>query len=115
MNPRERPNMDPVELAIGRVLESESAARQSIADAHTSAQARLAAARAQALAIAERAEGRLARTRRSIEARIAAREEQVDANIRALRADAARPSTDSARIGEAVAAVAASITGAGPR
>lgn len=115
MNPRERPDIDPVELAIGRVLEAESAARQSIADEHSSAQARLAAARVEALTIAERAEGRLARARRSIESRIAAREAQVDARIRTLRADAAPPSAESARIDQAVAAVAAAITGAGSR
>lgn len=115
MNPRERPTMDPVELAIGHVLEAERAARQSIADEHSSSQARLAAARVQALAIAERAEGRLAAARRSVESRIAAREAEVDARVRTLRADAAPPSADSERIDQAVAAVAAAITGAGSR
>jgi hypothetical protein len=115
MNTRERSDTDPVELAIGRVLEAERAARQSIADERSSAEARRAAARAQALAIAGRAEGRLAAARRSIESRIAAREGEVDARIRALRADAAPPSAERARIDQAVAAVAAAITGAESR
>jgi hypothetical protein len=115
MNPRERPNIDPVELAIDRVLEAERAARQSIADAHASAQARLAESRVEALLIAERAEGRLAAARRSIDSRIAAREAQVDAQVRALRADAPPPSTQTARIDRAVGTVVAAITGAGTR
>ena len=115
MNPRERPNNDPVELAIGRVLEAERAARQSIADAHAFAQARLASAHAQALQIAERADGRLARARRSVESRIAARQ----ARSRSEDPGAARrrrgaPGRQRAHR-PAVAAVAAAITGAGPR
>ena len=115
MNPRERQDIDPVELAIGRVLEAERAAGLSIAGAQDSAQARLAAARAQALLITERAEGRLTCARRAIEARIVAREAQVDAQIRTLRAEAPPPSAQSSRIDRAVAAVAAALTGAGPR
>lgn len=115
MNPRERPNTDLVELAISRVLQAERAAQRSIAEALASAQARLAASRAQALHVAERADGRLARARRSVEARIAARQAEVDVKIGALRADAAAPSAGAGRIDEAVAAVAAAITGASPR
>lgn len=115
MNPRERPNNDPVEPAIGRVLAAERAAFESIASAQAGAQARLAAARAQALLVAERAEARLARARRSVESRIAARETQVDAKIRALRAGVSPPSAESFRIDRAVAAVAAALAGAGPR
>jgi len=113
MNPRERLNSDPVELAIGRVLDAERAAQEAIAAAHAAAQARLAAAHAQARLVAERAESRLGRARQSIDARIAAREAQVDARIRMLRADAVAPSAESERIDRAVAAVAAALTSGG--
>ncbi|MEO5693923.1 MAG: hypothetical protein ABIQ72_12410 [Usitatibacter sp.] len=112
MLPRER--IDPVELAIGRVLEVERAAQESVAGAQASAKARLAAARTQALLVAERAEARLARACASIESRIAAREAQVEVRIREMRADAAPASTQSARIDLAVAAVADALTRAGP-
>ncbi len=114
MNPRERPNTDPVELAIGRVLQAERAAQQSIAAAQAAAQARLAASRVEVLGITERAEGRIALARRGVESRIAARQTNVEAKIQALRADAAAAAAGSARIDQAVAALAASMTGAGP-
>lgn len=113
MNPCERPNIDPVELAIGRVLDAERAAQEAISGAHIAAQARLAAAHAQARLVAERAESRLARARQSIDSRIAAREAQVDARIRTLCADASPPSAESERIDRAVAAVAAALTSGG--
>lgn len=115
MNLRDEPNNEPVELAIGRVLDAERAAHESLADAHARAQARLTASREQARLVAERAEGRLTRARQSIESRIAAREAQVDAKILALRASASPPSAEGERIDLAVAAVAAALTTAGAR
>jgi hypothetical protein len=113
MNPRARPGVDPVELAINGVLEAERAAQRGIARARDDAQARLAAARAQARLIAERGERRLGLARQCIEARISARETQVDGGIQVLRADATPPSSESERIDRAVGAIAAALTPAG--
>jgi vacuolar-type H+-ATPase subunit H len=115
MNSRDRPTTDPVEEAIGRVLDAERAAQEAIAAARTDAQARLAAAHARARLIAERAEARLARARQTVESRIATRATQVEARTRALSAESSPPPAQTERIDRAVAAVAAALTSGGSR
>jgi hypothetical protein len=115
MNPRDRPTTDPVDEAIGRVLEAERAAQVAIAAARSEAQVRLAAVHAQCRRIAERAEARLALARQCIESRIAKRGAQVESRIRELRAESTSLSAQEDRIDRAVAAIAAALTSGGSR
>lgn len=102
------------EAAIAQVLAAERAARDAMAAVHDEAAHIGEQARAQARTLAERTQRRIRRLR-------AAFERRTDAEVAALRAQAdalAAPhepgSDEAARVDEAVARLAAQLTGAPP-
>jgi hypothetical protein len=110
MDTREKPTPEAIEACIARVLEAEREAQVSIESAQGRAAAMVAQARGKARAIAERAEARLAAARQSVEARIARRQSEADAQVRELQETLAPAEADGARLDEALAQVAASLT-----
>ena len=110
MNSREKPSPQAIEACIARVLAAERDAQASIETAKGSATAAIGLARGKARAISERAEARLAAARQSVEARIARRQDEIDARARILNDKREPAETDEARLDEALAQVAASLT-----
>jgi hypothetical protein len=103
----------PVETAIMRVLEAERAARAAAEDAHRQAAERVEQARAQATQVAKRAERRIRRIQSAFERRVAAEEAAVEAEIGALvEAEVTDAQTRLVEV-DAVARLAAALTGGG--
>ncbi|MBX3714820.1 MAG: hypothetical protein KF738_02365 [Burkholderiales bacterium] len=110
MSTHEKPAPEAIEACIARVLAAEREAQASIESAQGRAAAEIAQARARARAIAERAEARLAAARQSVEARLARHQSEADRQVREL-AEALEPAqADPAKLDEALARVAASLT-----
>jgi vacuolar-type H+-ATPase subunit H len=101
-----------VEAAIGRVLAAEASARDAIAQAERDASATLEAARAKAQDIAARAETRLREAGDAYERETARRLAGIADGARAAD-DSQASAFDSEHLGNAVAALAASLTGGG--
>jgi len=110
MDPRGRA-IDPVGIAIHRVLDAEREAQADIARARTGSETRLAAARGEALAVSANADRRIAAARASVDTRLSGREAGIEEAIRALDAAGTRDAGDTERVRRAAAQLAAALTG----
>jgi len=100
--------------AIERVLEAERAAREAVASCEREARALVEDAHRGASRIAERATARIAAARGRVAARVTNAVSQREAEAAVLRATAQIEPEHDRRIRQAVAAVAAELTGEAP-
>ena len=106
------PATSAVEATIARILEAECAAREAIAQAERNASASVEAARADAQGVSTRAEARVRRAGDAYERETAARLTAI-ADDPTEAGDQRASTFDEAHLADAVAALAARLTGGG--
>jgi hypothetical protein len=113
LNPHPSPERA-AEAAIAQVLAAERAGREAIASAHVEAAHIGEQARAQARALAERTQRRMRRLRAAFERRTDAEVAALQTQADALAAPHELDSDEAARVDDAVARLAAQLTGSPP-
>jgi vacuolar-type H+-ATPase subunit H len=99
------------EAAINQVLEAECAARERIERARQEAAERIADARREARRIRERADARRVRLRSACQRRVAQRVAELERAAQAIEGTLPQQDERYARLDEAVARLAAALTG----
>jgi len=97
--------------AINQVLAAEQKAREAVAQARRSASARLADARIRSLRIEQRADERASRIRAACQHWVAQRSDELNKQAQALRDAPAHDSARHERLADAVARLAAELSG----